>query len=281
MGLRQDLVFRVAKRWIAGKDMRSGLEAAAEANGAGYAALLNFLGEDVTDAGLADKETGEYAGLQKAIAAAAIKGSVSVKPTQVGLLFDEDLVSQRLEALASSAAALGQELWLDMESSRFTTSTIDLYTDLLKRHDNVGIALQAYMRRSGEDLSRLMDAGARVRLVKGAYREDPAVVYGSRNEVRESYSRLMKVLFERGKHFTIATHDSVLVDEAKGLAGDRRSDFSFAMLRGIRDGLKAELAADGYSVVEYIPYGDDWYAYSIRRMREHPSNVWLLIRSML
>lgn len=280
MGLKQDLVFRVAKRWIAGKDMASGLEAAREANAEGFSALINFLGEDVTDLRVAGKEADEYFGLQKALSQSKLDGSVSVKPTQLGLLFDENLVSERLEQLATAADSMGQELWLDMESSKFTGKTIELCIELLGRHRKVGLALQAYLKRSEGDLGRLLDAGARVRLVKGAYREEPSLVYGSRRDVNESYSRLMHALFEKGRDFTIATHDSALVEEAKSLAAGKKSGFSFAMLRGIRDDLKAELVREGFRVVEYIPYGDDWYAYSIRRMREHPSNVWLLLRSL-
>jgi len=162
-----------------------------------------------------------------------------------------------------------------------TRKTIEIYLALLEKHKNVGIALQAYMRRSEADLSALLDRGGRVRLVKGAYREGRDVVYPNREEVRKNYSRLMHALFERGDNFTIATHDSALIEEAKRLSDSHHVKFEFAMLRGIRDELKSELVRSGYRVVEYIPYGDQWYAYSIRRMKEHPSNVWLLLRSLL
>jgi proline dehydrogenase len=280
MGLRQDLVFRIAKRWIAGKDMGGGLEAAREANRRGFIALLNFLGEDVTDAALAESQTREYFALQKAMAERGIQGSVSVKLTQLGLLVDERLTTERLLSLAESAGNLGQLLWLDMEGSRFTDKTLQMYARLLNTNKNVGVALQAYMRRSEKDLSTLLDVDARVRLVKGAYREDSQTVYSSRREISENYSRLMRQLFERGEDFTIATHDSTLIDEARKLADSHHKKFEFGMLRGIRDELKTELVASGYKVVDYIPYGDRWYAYSVRRIKEHPSNIWLLLRSL-
>jgi len=260
--------------------MNGALDAAKGANGRGFIALLNFLGDDVTDGAVAESQTNEYLALQKAIAEDGIDGSVSVKLTQLGLLVNEQLVAERLVRLASNAASLSQLLWIDMEGSGFTDKTLKMYTDLLLTHKNAGLALQAYMRRGETDLIALLDVGARVRLVKGAYREDRDTVFSSRREVSENYSRLMRLLFERGENFTIATHDSALIEEARGLAESHHKKFEFGMLRGIRDELKTELVASGYKVVDYIPYGDQWYAYSIRRIKEHPSNVWLLLRSL-
>jgi proline dehydrogenase len=280
LGLRRDLVFRIAKRWIAGKDMAAGLAAAKEANGKGFDTLLNFLGEDVTDATVVDHQTTEYVDLQKAIGAGGIKGAVSVKLTQLGLLIDPSQAEETLSGLSSGASTLGQELWLDMESSKFTDQTIQMYQRLLPKNKNVGLALQAYMRRSGDDLGPLLDSGAMIRLVKGAYRESNQVIYPSRRQVSDNYSNLMHRLFERGNNFTIATHDSALIDEARKLSDSSHAKFAFGMLRGIRDELKVELVASGFRVVDYIPYGDQWYEYSIRRMREHPSNIWLLLRSL-
>ena len=281
MGLRQDLVYPIARRWIAGKDMGAGLAAANDANRKGFTALLNYLGEDLTEPSVAEAQALEYLSLQKAIAAASADASVSVKLTQLGLLFDEALTVTRLESLASSASSYGQMLWLDMEGSRFTDKTLELYLGLLEKHSNAGVALQAYLRRSERDLPALLDKGAKVRLVKGAYREDKQLVFPSRKEVSDNYSRLMRELFERGDGFTIATHDSSLIDEARRLSSSRSGKFEFGMLRGIRDELKAELVSSGFRVADYIPYGDQWYPYSIRRIKEHPSNVWLLLRSLL
>ncbi|MDG6925464.1 MAG: proline dehydrogenase family protein [Nitrososphaerota archaeon] len=281
MGLKQDLVFPIAKRWIAGKDMKTGLEAAKEANKNGYFALLNFLGEDVTDPTLAESQCGEYTALQKAIYDSSIKGSVSVKLTQLGLLTDEVVMKKRLAALASAASSMGQQLWLDMEGSRFTDKTLETYRELHETHHNTGVALQAYMRRSEADLSSLIEAGAMVRLVKGAYNESRDLVYGSRKETAENYVRLLRQLFERAENFTVATHDSALIDEARRLSSSHDARFEFGMLRGIRDELKKELVSSGFKVVDYIPYGDQWYSYSVRRIKEHPSNVWLLLRSLV
>jgi proline dehydrogenase len=281
VGFKEAVVFRIAKRWISGKDLESGIRGAQEAKAKGFAVILNYLGEDVTDLAQAQREFDEYLSIQRAIHEAGIDGAASVKLTQFGLMVDEGLALERGRQVTVNAESLGQLLWLDMEGSEFTSKAIEIYLALLERHKNVGIALQAYMRRSEADLSALLDRGGRVRLVKGAYREGREVVYPNGDEVRKNYSRLMHVLFERGDNFTIATHDSVLIEEAKRLSDSHHVKFEFAMLRGIRDELKSELVRSGYRVVEYIPYGDQWYAYSIRRMKEHPSNVWLLLRSFL
>ncbi len=281
MGLKQDLVFPIAKRWIAGKDMKTGLEAAKEANRNGYFALLNFLGEDVTDPTLAESQCGEYTALQRAISDSSIEGSVSVKLTQLGLLTDETVMKKRLTGLASAASSMGQQLWLDMEGSRFTDKTLETYRELHQTYRNTGVALQAYMRRSEADLSSLTETGAMVRLVKGAYNEPRDLVYSSRKETAENYLRLLRQLFERAENFTVATHDSALIDEARRLSSSHNARFEFGMLRGIRDELKKELVSSGFKVVDYIPYGDQWYSYSVRRIKEHPSNMWLLLRSLV
>ena len=261
-------------------DLQSALEDAKKANSKGMGAVVNFLGEEIEDAALAEASVQEYLGLQLALANDKIDGFPSVKLTQLGLSAGEKEAEDRFERIASSADSLGQRLWVDMESSKFTDSTLRVYLESLERHRNVGVALQAYMRRSESDLKALLDRGAKVRLVKGAYREGGEVVFQTKREVSDNYSRLMGHLFERGDGFAIATHDSNLVEEAKRLAEAKHVDFRFEMLKGIRNDLKEKLVSSGYKVCEYLPYGDRWYAYSKRRITEHPSNVWLLLRSL-
>jgi proline dehydrogenase len=278
--IKEALLFKIAKRWISGTAMNDALEAAKSVNGRGMGAILNYLGEEVTDQSRAEKHAGEYLKLQRALSGVGIDGCVSIKLTQFGLSVNERFAADRAELLASEAEKLNQLLWIDMESSKFTDKTQDIYLDLLSRHSNVGIAIQAYMRRSESDLHNLITKGARVRLVKGAYNEPADLIYKSRSEVRKNYLKFMKILFEKSDNFAIATHDSTLIDEAKRLAKLHRVHFEFEMLRGVREDLKKELVRSGYRTVDYIPYGDEWYSYSIRRIREHPSNIWLLIRSL-
>lgn len=280
MGIKEDLVFKIAKRWISGKDLSGGVEGARDANKRGLGAIMNYLGEEVTDVGIAQKSVDEYLALQRAIHDHGLDGCTSVKLTQLGLAMDESFLEAKVEEIAKNAATLNQFLWIDMESSKVTTKTIEVYLHLLEKHREIGLALQSYMKRSEKDLTMLLEQGAKIRLVKGAYRESPDIVFTSREEVSRNFSKLMKMLFERGEGFAIATHDSVLIDEARQLSqGGRSVGFEFEMLKGIRDDLKPELVSSGFRTVEYIPYGSDWYPYSMRRIMEHPSNIWLLLRS--
>jgi proline dehydrogenase len=281
MGLKELTLLRLAKRWISGVDLDSALADAKKANSRGMGVVVNFLGEEITDPATAESHTGEYLRLQQRMSEEGIRGFASVKLTQLGLGADDAGAAERLERIAANSERFNQALWIDMEGSSFIERTLSIYLASLSKHRNLGIVLQAYMRRSESDLPRLLDAGAKVRLVKGAYRESREVVYPSRKEVSGSFSRLMGTLFDRGDGFAIATHDSALVEEAKKLAESKHVDFEFEMLKGIRDELKGDLVKSGYRVSEYLPYGDRWFAYSKRRITEHPSNILLLLRSMV
>jgi len=281
LGLKELVLLRIAKRWISGVGLESAIEDAKKANSRGMGAVVNFLGEEITDLATADSHTEEYLRLQQAMADSKVTGHPSVKLTQLGLVLGQDEASVRLERIAANSERLDQRLWLDMEGSRFTDQTLSIYTDAHQSHRRLGVALQAYMRRSESDLKVLLDDGAKIRLVKGAYRENPDVVFRGRDEIRDSYVRLMEMLFDRGEGFAIGTHDSAMVERAKKLADAKHVDFEFEMLKGIRDELKMELVKSGYKVSEYLPYGDQWYAYSTRRLKEHPSNIWLLLRSLV
>jgi proline dehydrogenase len=282
LGILQDLTYGAAKRWIAGKDMGAALAKAKEANAKGLGTILNYLGEDVTDPTVAESHFREYVSLQRAIGTSGIDGCVSVKLTQFGLgVLEDKVVEDKARQLVEEAGGMGRMLWIDMEGSAVTTRTLGIYSRLLESHKNVGVALQAYLRRSEDDLERLMDIGGKVRLVKGAYREPAELVFRSRQQVTENYLKLLRVLFERGQGFAVATHDSRPIEEAERLCkSSPNTKFEFEMLRGIRDDLKVRLAKQGYRVVDYMPYGEEWYPYSVRRIKEHPSNVWLLLRSI-
>jgi len=281
MGLKELVLLRLAKRWISGVDLDSALADAKKANSRGMRAVVNFLGEEIRDQAIAESHTAEYLRLQQRISEDGIRGFASVKLTQLGLGADDAGAEERFERITANSEKFNQALWIDMEGSPFTERTLSIYLAALLRHKNLGIVLQAYLRRSESDLPRLLDAGAKVRLVKGAYRESREVVYPSRKETSASFSRLMGMLFDRGDGFAIATHDSALVEEARKLAESKHVNFEFEMLKGIRDELKADLVKSGYRVSEYLPYGDRWFAYSKRRITEHPSNILLLLRSMV
>lgn len=274
------LLYRVAKRWIAGQNQLSLIIDAKRSNASGMTFMANFLGEDIKDAATADAHAKEYFELQNKISANDLQGCVSVKLTQLGLGADEEWLPHRLELLIANAERNDQFFWVDMESSAFTSKTLEIFEDAFARHPRIGIAVQAYLRRTDADLKVLLDRGAHVRLVKGAYREPQDLVFASRSEISESYSSLLEQLFERGENFAVGTHDSKLIEEARRLAESSHANFEFQFLKGIRDDLKTDLVKSGYRVSEYLPYGDSWLAYSKRRLSEHPSNAWLLLRSL-
>jgi proline dehydrogenase len=277
----ESLLYRVAGRWIAGQNQGSLILDAKRSNAAGMGAMANYLGEDIKDAATADAQVQEYMTLQNALAWNKVRGCASVKLTQLGLGGEDDWAPRRLELLVSNAERLDQFLWVDMESSAVTNSTLEVFSGALTRHKRVGIAIQAYLRRSENDVKALLKQGASIRLVKGAYREPEGIVFPTRKEISKSYASLLNILFEWGDNFAVGTHDSALIEHAKRLAESKHVKFEFQFLKGIRDDLKAELVKSGYKVSEYLPYGASWLAYSRRRLSEHPSNFWLLLRSLL
>jgi proline dehydrogenase len=276
VSIKQSLVYRFAKRWIAGKELEEALKAAQETNEKGMRSILNYLGEDVSDPAVVERNYQEYLKIQNITSERGMKACISLKPTQFGTE-----AAQRIRSLAEEGEKLNQDVWIDMENSASTSKTLEIYLDVLRSYRNVGVALQAYLKRSEQDLVQILDAGGRVRLCKGAYRESPEIVFKSREEINENFTKLLNILFERGNDFAVATHDSKLIDDARKLADSHHVVFEFEMLKGIRNELKEELVASGYRVSDYLPYGSQWYNYSMRRVTEHPSNVWLLARSLL
>jgi proline dehydrogenase len=170
-------------------------------------------------------------------------------------------------------------MWIDMESVKFTEDTIAIYLELYKHYSMTGVAIQSYLRRSASDILHIAEHGGKVRLVKGAYHEPEEQAFSTKEEVGTNYAKLMKMLFDSRNYFAIATHDSTIVEEAIRLGKD--SKFEFQMLMGIRDELKSDLVAKKFVVAEYIPYGNQWLPYSVRRIRERKRNLLLLARSLI
>jgi proline dehydrogenase len=277
--LVERLLFRVAKKWVAGYDTGEAVAAALDSNSRGMSAILNFLGEDTTDAKAVDQAVSEYLSLMDLMNARNVRGCVSVKPTQLGLAIDYDMCLQNFKKLVAKARELGQFMWIDMESVKFTEDTISIYLELYEHYNMTGVAIQSYLRRSASDLLHITERGGKVRLVKGAYHEPEEHAFSTREEVDANYLKLMKMLFESGNYFAIATHDSAMIEEAIRL--NRNAKFEFQMLMGIRDELKSDLVANKFAVAEYIPYGSQWLPYSVRRIRERKRNLLLLARSLI
>ncbi len=279
-GLVERLLYRVAKRWIAGYELEDAVKAARDANGRKLRVLLNRLGEHTPNRKLIEEYTQEYLKLLDTINDQEVDGTISVKPSQLGLAVDPLIFKSNLERILERAEQTKRFVWLDMENSPYTEATLRVYTELLTDHPGLGVCLQANLKRTEKDLQNLLTEGGKIRLVKGAYPEDSSIAYKKRSIIDSSYKQLMGMLFKAGDNFAIATHDTKLIEEAERLSKENDKSFDFAMLKGIRDDLKEKLTSQGYQVSEYIPYGPEWYNYSKRRIRERKRNILLLARSI-
>ena len=279
-GLTERLFYRIAKRWIAGYTIEDAVKAAKQTNSKSMFAILNRLGEHTPDRKLIEEYSEEYLRLIDVIKSEGIRGTISVKPSQLGLAIEVPLFKTLLLKILEKAEDAGLFLWIDMENSPYTEATVDTYRELLSSHPSVGMCLQANLKRTEGDMKDLLKRGGKIRLVKGAYPENRQIAYKHGAELNANYLRLMNLLFEKGDFFAIGTHDGKLIDAAKELSRARKVNFEFELLKGIRDELKPGLIADGYRVSEYIPYGPEWYNYSKRRMRERKRNILLFVRSV-
>lgn len=274
------LLLGLAKNWMAGESLEDALVRTRFANSKGMGGIINLLGEHSKSPSAIQANTQEYSRMLKLVKQRGLRSSISVKPTQLGLIVSQSLFESNLEFLAKEALELGSFVWLDMESSHYTDSTLDAYLKLYERYKNLGVALQANLQRTSADLDRLIRARGRVRLVKGAYSEPSGIAFRSRKETDRRYLDLMRRLFAQSRDFAIATHDEKMIQEAVRLRRSGDAWFEFQMLLGIRNDLKPNLIRQGYVLNEYIPYGRDWLPYSLRRINERKRNIILLARSL-
>ena len=278
------IVRRVSRRYIAGDTLADAVAAVRELNGQGLMATLDILGESVTERRLVETAAGEYEAALQAIRDERLDSNLSVKPTQFGLKIDFDLCYDRVRRLVAQAHEAGNFVRLDMEDSSCTSPTLELYRRLRAEGlDNVGVVLQAYMRRSLADVRALPDR-PNVRLCKGIYLEPPDIAYGDRGLVNKNYARLLEELLDRGAYVGIATHDEELVWEAQRSLERRRlppTMYEFQMLLGVAERLRRLIRREGHRLRVYVPFGSHWYAYSMRRLKENPRIAGYLLGSLL
>jgi proline dehydrogenase len=285
--LLEKMLFKVSKRWIAGHSNIEAISEARKSNKFGMSAILNYLGEGFTEKSQIDHTVLEYLNLLNLLKMNDIRGSISVKPTQIGLCIGYDLCLQNFRRISQKAKESGYFMWIDIEHSDFVEDTLSIYLKMFANNRNTGVAIQSYLRRSYSDLLHLMENSANLRLVKGAYSGEKNNAYQSNSEITQNYSRLMKVMLKESSYngiVAIATHDSNLIDEALTLSVSgsiKIKNLQFQLLKGIRDELKQKLVSDGYIVSEYMPYGEKWLQYSLRRLRERKRNIFLLARSLI
>lgn len=273
-----------ARRFIAGETLEEALDAAEGLNRAGLRVILNHLGENVRNADEARASYRSYHEILKQLSQRKVDGLVTVKPTQLGLELDEALCRELTLQLVRDAVQFGNFVELDMEHSSATEATVALYEYVRRDHENVGLAVQSYLRRTRSDLERLKPLRPKIRLVKGAYQEPQDVAFPEKHEVDQSYRDLMRLLFADGFFPAIATHDEALLAEAKKLAaeyGRGPDEWEVQMLYGIRRDLQESLVREGYRMRVYVTYGTEWVPYFMRRLAERPANVAFVLRSLM
>jgi proline dehydrogenase len=272
----------VAHRFVAGDDLGRAIPVAANLNRKGLTVSLDLLGEEVHDAATALAALDGYLASIGRIGSDGIDANVSVKLTQLGLAFDPGLAADAVDHLAEAAKSAGTSVTIDMEDSRFTEQTVDIYASAQQRHGNLGVCLQAYLKRTPDDLERLLPIGGHIRLCKGAYVEPESVALQGRERVDGAFRDLLgRLMAAESVKPAIATHDSALIDLAKDLGRGRTSPWEFQMLYGVRAALQTSLAAEGHAMRIYVPFGSEWYPYLTRRLAERPANVLFFLRALV
>ena len=279
------LPFFLARRFVAAESLQGTLPIAREYRTRGLQTTLDLLGEYISKRKLAEAARDEYLRLVRVLAEeSGIDRNISIKLSMLGQKIDESFCLDNLHQLLEAARETDTFIRLDMEGSDVTESTVGILEKVFPDYPrNVGIVLQAYLRRTGEDVARMCDLGARVRLCKGAYREPEKIAYQTMPEIRERFLGHMETLLQRGNYPAIATHDDILIDATKAYVRDREiatEAFEFQMLYGIRNETQQQIADEGYNMRVYVPYGKKWYPYFSRRLRERKENVWFVLKHL-
>jgi proline dehydrogenase len=274
-----------ARRFIAGESVEEAIEAARTLQARGFHLALDYLGESVSTIAKATAAAREYIRLIDVIEAAGIERNISLKLTQLGIAIDRATCVDNLRRILEPAARHQFFVRIDMENSPYTEPTMQVFETLWKLESrNIGLALQSSLFRTEQDVRRMNELGARVRLVKGAYKEPSSVAFQQKADVDAAYVRQMRLLMDHGVYPAIATHDPAIISEARAHAAERgiSSDkFEFQMLYGVRRDLQNQLVAAGYRVRVYVPFGKEWFPYFMRRLGERPANALFVVRALL
>jgi proline dehydrogenase len=274
---------RVSRRFVAGLTLDDAIAAVAAINALGMSASLDPLGENVASPAAAEQAAVTARTILETIHSRQVNSNLSVKLTQLGLDLGLDFAREQLHSVLAVARERGNFIRVDMEGSAYTASTLGLVEELHAQGAPVGTVVQAYLHRTADDVERMVAAGIRLRLVKGAYREPAAIAFQSKPEVDANYVRLMQRLLTSGLYHAIATHDERIVNATIAFALERKlppDSFEFQMLYGIRRDLQRSLQQQGWRVRVYIPFGPEWYPYFMRRLAERPANLLFLLRNL-
>jgi len=277
---------KLTTRFVAGDTVDEVIPFIRQINAENCTASFDHLNESVESAIEAEREVAEYLNILAQIDQTRIRSNVSIKLTQFGLGLDPELAYQNARKVVEEAHRRGNFVRVDMEDSKVTQATIDIFKRLRAEFElnTVGIVLQSYLYRTLADAQELVKLPARIRICKGAYFEPPEVAFPDKKDVDANYVKVMQVLLASGVYHGIATHDPKMIDATIDFAsreGIGKEKFEFQMLYGIRRDLQRQLARDGFNMRVYVPYGKHWYPYFMRRLAERPANVWFVMKNVL
>ena len=278
------VVRRIAGRYMAGEELDEAIATIRELNREGCVATVDVLGESTESERDAAEKLDQYKQVVEALDEHDLESGISVKLTGLGLALDEDLCRRNLEEIVAYTGERGRFVRVDMEDSPYTATTLELVLEMHECHENTGAVIQSYMRRSLKDVTRLAGAGVSVRLCKGIYDEPREIAYKDFDVVRQNYVLLLEELLQGGAYVGIATHDEYLVWHGLRLIhqmGLSRDRYEFQMLLGVDEELRRILVDAGHKVRVYVPFGEDWYEYSTRRLKENPKIASYVTRDVI
>lgn len=277
------VVYIFAKKYIAGEELSDAVKAVKDLNAKGIMATMDVLGEAIKSKDEAVQSKRECLEVLNIIKKEKLNANLSVKPTQLGLDIDFDFGLFQTEEIVKAAKEIGSFVRLDMEDSTVTDATFKLLNKLKEKYDNVGVVVQAYLKRTYDDVVKLNKTGTNYRLCKGIYIEPEEIAIKDRQGIRDNYLKILERMLDDGVYVGIATHDDYLVEKAyelikkKNLSKDK---YEFQMLYGVKEDLRDKINADGHRIRVYVPFGKQWYKYSIRRLQENPQVAWYVTKSI-
>lgn len=281
--LPKPVVHVFAKRYIAGEKLEDAIRVTKELNDKGIATTVDVLGEAVTSKKESEEAKKECLTVLDAINQNKLDANLSLKPTQLGLMLDSKFCYDQVSEILERAKSYNNFVRIDMEDSSTTTLTFELHNKLKEKYSNVGVVVQAYLKRTYDDVMRQNAMGTHYRLCKGIYVEPEEIAFKDRQQIRDNYLKVLETMLKNGNYVGIATHDDYLVEGSYKLISQLnipKNKFEFQMLYGVKEELRNKINADGYKVRIYVPFGEHWYKYSIRRLQENPQVAWYITKSI-
>ncbi len=281
--LPKSVVYIFAKKYVAGNTLEKAIEVVKDLNSKGILATMDVLGESIKTKQEALDAKNECLKVLDAIEEHNLDSNLSIKPTQMGLEMDKNFGYETISEIVKKAKALNNFVRIDMEDSSVTQITVDMFKRLQNEFGNVGIVIQAYLRRTIDDVKDLNKSGTNYRLCKGIYVEPEKIAYKDRKEVQDNFLKSLELMLDNGNYVGIATHDDYLVEAAYKMIKEKnipKDKFEFQMLYGVKENLRDKINADGYKIRIYVPFGEHWYPYSMRRLQENPQLAWYIAKSV-